>query len=55
MRFFDYTLGTNVEVNLLANKVHAQVLTKDEILKLGKYGIMIEKYYGGQPQDIELL
>lgn len=53
MRFYDYTLGTNVEVNVPANKVHAQVLTKDEILKLAEYGIRIEKYYGGQPQDIE--
>jgi pyruvate, water dikinase len=53
MRFYDYTLNTNVEVNVPENKANAQVLTKDEILKLAEYGIMIEKYYRDQPQDIE--
>jgi pyruvate,water dikinase len=53
MRFYDYTLNSNVEVNVPENKVNAQVLTKNEILKLAEYGIMIEKYYGDQPQDIE--
>lgn len=53
MRFYDYTLNSNVEINVPESKLNAQVLTKDEILKLAEYGIMIEKYYGGQPQDIE--
>src|SRR5574339_584415 len=53
MRFYDYTLNSNVEINVPESKSNAQVLTKDEILKLAEYGIMIEKYYGGQPQDIE--
>ncbi|MGZ5510157.1 MAG: PEP/pyruvate-binding domain-containing protein [Nitrososphaeraceae archaeon] len=53
MRLYDYTLATNVEINVPENKVNEQVLTKDEILKLAEYGIMIEKYYGDQPQDIE--
>ena len=53
MRLYDYTLATNVEINVPENKVNEQVLTNDEILKLAEYGIMIEKYYGDQPQDIE--
>lgn len=53
MRFYDYTLNSNVEINVPESKLNAQVLTTDEILKLAEYGIMIEKYYGGQPQDIE--
>ena len=53
MRFYDYTLNSTVEINVPESKLNAQVLTKDEILKLAEYGIMIEKYYGGQPQDIE--
>jgi len=55
MRFYDYILNSNVEVNVPENKLNVQVLTKDEILKLAEYGIMIEKYYGGQPQDIEFV
>jgi pyruvate,water dikinase len=55
MRFYDYTLNSNVEVDVPENKLNVQVLTKDEILKLAEYGIMIEKYYGGQPQDIEFV
>ncbi len=53
MRLYDYTLATNVEINVPENKVNEQILTKDEILKLAEYGIVIEKYYGNKPQDIE--
>jgi pyruvate,water dikinase len=53
MRLYDYALNSNVELDVPMDKVNAQVLTINEILKLAEYGIKIEKYYGGQPQDIE--
>ncbi|MGD1835197.1 MAG: phosphoenolpyruvate synthase [Nitrososphaeraceae archaeon] len=53
MRLYDYKLSKNIEIDVPEDKVNEQVLTKDEIIKLAKYGILIEKYYGNNPQDIE--
>lgn len=53
MRRQDYTSNTTLEDDVPQSKITAQVLTKDEILKLAKYSMILENHYGGNPQDIE--
>lgn len=43
----------NRDVEVPKDKITAQVLTENEILNLARYGIILEKHYGNQPQDIE--
>lgn len=50
---FDTTSKTTITYDSPPDKINAQVLTKEQILKLASYGLMIEKYYDDQPQDIE--
>ena len=52
MRIRDYSSNTTVELAVPQNKATAQVLTKDEILKLVEFGMKLEHHYG-HPQDIE--
>lgn len=53
MRIYDNISNMTVDVDVPKSRITAQVLTEDEILKLARYGIMLEKHYGNQPQDIE--
>lgn len=53
MRIRDNISNLNRDVEVPKNKITAQVLTEKEILKLARYGIILEKHYGNQPQDIE--
>jgi pyruvate,water dikinase len=53
MRIYDDISNMTVDVDVPKSRITAQVLTEDEILKLANYGIMLEKHYGNQPQDIE--
>lgn len=53
MRTRDYISNNTVEVDVPQNKTTAQVLTNEEILALTRFGIILEKHYGGHPQDIE--
>ena len=53
MRVRDNISHMTVDVDVPKSRITAQVLTEDEILKLARYGIMLEKHFGNQPQDIE--
>ena len=53
MRTRDYISNNTVELDVPQNKTTAQVLTNEEILALTRFGIILEKHYGGHPQDIE--
>ena len=53
MRIYDNISNMTVDVDVPKSRTTAQVLTEDEILKLARYGIMLEKHFGNQPQDIE--
>lgn len=53
MRIHDNISLMTVDVDVPKSRMTAQVLTEDEILKLARYGIMLEKHFGNQPQDIE--
>jgi pyruvate,water dikinase len=48
----DYATDRTIEVSVPKDLVDAQVLTEEEILRLAKYGLQLEKYYK-QPQDVE--
>ena len=50
---FDTTSKTTITYDSPPDRINAQVLTKEQVLKLASYGLMIEKYYDDQPQDIE--
>lgn len=52
MRIRDYFYDTTVEVAVPQTKINEQVLTKEEILELVKYGIRLEQHFG-LPQDVE--
>ncbi|NOJ26944.1 MAG: phosphoenolpyruvate synthase [Nitrososphaera sp.] len=52
MRMRDPASNTTVELDVPQSKATAQVLTKDEILKLAEFGLILERHYG-RPQDIE--
>jgi pyruvate,water dikinase len=51
-RVRDFATDKTIEVPVPKDKVEAQVLSKDQILKLAEYGKILEKHYG-IPQDIE--
>jgi pyruvate,water dikinase len=53
MRIRDEASDNTLELEVPKEKASAQVLTKDEIFQLTKYGVMIEEHYGNKPQDIE--
>lgn len=53
MRIYDDISNMTADADVPKSRITAQVLTEDEILKLANYGIMLEKHYGNQPQDIE--
>ena len=48
----DYATDRTVEVSVPKDLVNAQVLTEEEILRLAKYGLHLEKFYK-KAQDIE--
>ena len=48
----DYATDRTVEVSVPKDLIAAQVLTEEEILRLSKYGLQLEKFYK-KPQDIE--
>lgn len=52
MRMRDYSYDTTVEVAVPQVKINQQVLTKEEILELVKYGLRLEQHFS-VPQDIE--
>jgi pyruvate, water dikinase len=52
MRIPDYSKGTTIEVAVPQLKANEQVLAKEEIMDLVKYGMRLEQHYG-LPQDIE--
>lgn len=52
MRMRDYSYDTTVEVAVPQVKINQQVLTKEEILELVKYGLRLEQHFS-MPQDIE--
>lgn len=52
MRIRDYTSGATVEVATPQSKAAAQVLTREEVLKLADFAVSLERHYG-RPQDIE--
>jgi pyruvate, water dikinase len=51
-RVLDCASGATVEIAVPPEKATARVLTDDEIQRLTKYAVMLEKHYG-RPQDIE--
>ncbi len=51
-RIKDYATDGTIEVSVPRDLVNAQVLTDEEVLRLYKYGLQLEKYYK-TPQDIE--
>jgi pyruvate,water dikinase len=51
-RIRDFATDRTIEVPVPKDKIEAQVLTSEEILKLARYGIILEEHYG-IPQDIE--
>ena len=53
MRIRNLKTGLNEELNVKAEDVERQVLTDTEIVTVSAYSKNIEKYYKGQPQDIE--
>jgi pyruvate, water dikinase len=52
MRVRDYTSNNTVKVDVAHDKATAQVITREEILELTNYGLVIENHYD-HPQDIE--
>ncbi|MEM5805232.1 MAG: phosphoenolpyruvate synthase [Candidatus Aenigmatarchaeota archaeon] len=52
MRSRDYATDRTVEIPVPKDKINAQVLTDDEILRLANYGKILEEHYN-HPQDIE--
>ncbi len=52
MRVRDWATDKTVEIPVPKEKVKAQVLTEEEIIKIAQYGLQLEKFYG-KPQDIE--
>ncbi len=50
---FDFISKTTQKYDSPKDKLNTQVLTEKQILQLGIYGLMIEKHYNDQPQDIE--
>jgi pyruvate,water dikinase len=52
MRVRDYASNRTIEISVPRAQVNQQVLTDEEILKLAKYALLLEKHYG-KPQDIE--
>ncbi|HZA69690.1 MAG TPA: phosphoenolpyruvate synthase [Nitrososphaeraceae archaeon] len=53
MKLLDQVSDRTIELNVPKNKSNAQVLTREEILDLSKYGVMLEHHYENDPQDIE--
>jgi len=51
-RIRDLATDKTIEVPVPKDKVEAQVLSKEQILKLAEYGKILERHYG-IPQDIE--
>jgi pyruvate,water dikinase len=51
-RIKDFATDKTIEVPVPKEKVEAQVLTDEQILKLAEYGKILEKHYG-IPQDVE--
>jgi pyruvate,water dikinase len=52
MRVRDYTSNNTVKVDVAHDKATAQVITREEILELTNYGLVLENHYD-HPQDIE--
>lgn len=52
MRVRDYASNRTIEISVPKTQVDQQVLTDEEILKLTKYALLLEKHYG-KAQDIE--
>jgi pyruvate, water dikinase len=52
MRVRDCASNNTVQVDVAQDKVSAQVITKEEILELTNYGLVLENHYDF-PQDIE--
>ncbi len=52
MRVRDYATDKTLEIPVPKEKVNEQVLSDDEILKIAKYGIILENHYN-HPQDVE--
>jgi len=53
MRLRDGLSNNTIELDVPKDKARAQVLTKEEILQITKYGMMLEQHYENNPQDIE--
>jgi pyruvate,water dikinase len=52
MRVRNYTSNNTVKVDVAHDKATAQVITREEILELTNYGLVLENHYD-HPQDIE--
>ncbi|MGE5601377.1 MAG: phosphoenolpyruvate synthase [Clostridia bacterium] len=52
MRTRDRVSNTTLELDVPQGKATAQVMTMEEVLKLAKFGLDLERHYG-HPQDIE--
>jgi pyruvate,water dikinase len=52
VRIRDHTPDTTIKLDIPHDKAIAQALTREEILKLVEFGLMLERYYD-RPQDIE--